>query len=965
MAARDRSHILIPGLAEAEAYRPPPRAIPSRPRTPPANRRRHGEQLASELQGAEQEGLSRRSDEDVSIGGAVDGVYVRFEAFEGLEDVLESLDPRGRGHHPELRAFRQVTVDAQPVEQAVVFIPDGQLGYFLRRIDRYLATTDRDNPRSARLLDRIQSIGLASLEQLWTDPAATFPPDDDPVWWEVWLRRRDGEEVARLRQFGEASGVEVGVDALGFADRLVVLVRATAGQLGRALDVLDDVAELRRPREPAGLIALEQAADQSEWVAQLASRTRAAKAGAPAACVVDTGVHQAHPMLSSSLDAVDCHTCDPTWGVDDRHGHGTEMAGLALFGDVGAAVLSGAPVRLRHRLESVKLLPRPNVNPPHLWGAFTATATATVEVQAPDRRRVFGMAVSAGRDPVSDVQAERIMLGQPSSWSAAVDALAAGLAIAVTDDGMVYLDEGGDRTRRLFLLAAGNVDFFDDAYLDRSDVEPIEDPGQAWNALTVGAFTEADTIDPGETGYSGWTTLAPRGELSPHSRTSVAFHRQWPVKPEVVFEGGNIARSPDATTFDTPYSLQSLTTKAPIGDARLLTVTCATSAATARAAHLAASILAEYPGLRTETVRGLIVHSAEWTEPMRARLNAAATRRARVALFRRYGMGVPDLTRATRSATDALTLVAEDIIHPFDGQGRMREMNLHQLPWPTDVLGDLGDADVRMRVTLSYFVDPNPARRGWQRRYRYASHGLRFEVRRPTESSDDFRKRINQLALAEEERRPSVQSDANEWFFGPNERVAGSLHTDIWTGTAADLAQRGAIAVYPVTGWWKERPTATEVTTALLTASSSPSRLPTRTSTSGHRLPQRSVFPSLWRRSKPAAPPGRDRSSTRGRPRRSATAGGHDVEYATDDMRELSATSRVVRAWLHATRAGFPNLRSWRGQLSPKVRPSAETPGVRTSGARREGPDFLAEDRGFEPLRDLSQHDFQSCALGH
>lgn len=36
--------------------------------------------------------------------------------------------------------------------------------------------------------------------------------------------------------------------------------------------------------------------------------------------------------------------------------------------------------------------------------------------------------------------------------------------------------------------------------------------------------------------------------------------------------------------------------------------------------------------------------------------------------------------------------------------------------------------------------------------------------------------------------------------------MAGSLHTDVWTGTAAELAQRGAIAVFPVSGWWKERP---------------------------------------------------------------------------------------------------------------------------------------------------------------
>jgi hypothetical protein len=321
---------------------------------------------------------------------------------------------------------------------------------------------------------------------------------------------------------------------------------------------------------------------------------------------------------------------------------------------------------------------------------------------------------------------------------------------------MVYLDEGEDRERRLVLISAGNVDLWDDDFLTRCDLEP-EDPGQAWNALTVGAYTEADTIDPNEQGYSGWTALAPRGELSPHSRTSVAFHRQWPVKPDIILEGGNVARSPSGgSNYDTPYSMQSLTTKAPLTDTRLLTVTSMTSAATARALHLAASILAEYPSLWPETVRGLIVHSAEWTDIMKDRLDRATGRRSRGALFRRYGMGVPDLTRATRSATDALTLVAEDIIHPFE-EGRMGEMNLHQLPWPIDVLSDLGDAEVRLRVTLSYYVDPNPARRGWRRRYRYASHGLRFEVRRPTESTLDFRKRINRLARAEDERRPTTQ----------------------------------------------------------------------------------------------------------------------------------------------------------------------------------------------------------------
>jgi hypothetical protein len=79
---------------------------------------------------------------------------------------------------------------------------------------------------------------------------------------------------------------------------------------------------------------------------------------------------------------------------------------------------------------------------------------------------------------------------------------------------------------------------------------------------------------------------------------------------------------------------------------------------------------------------------------------------------------VPDLVRATRSASDDLTLVVEDVIRPFDGEGRMREMHLHDLPWPAEVLAELGEAP----VTLSYFVEPNPGRRGWTRRYSYDAH---------------------------------------------------------------------------------------------------------------------------------------------------------------------------------------------------------------------------------------------------
>jgi hypothetical protein len=152
-----------------------------------------------------------------------------------------------------------------------------------------------------------------------------------------------------------------------------------------------------------------------------------------------------------------------------------------------------------------------------------------------------------------------------------------------------------------------------------------------------------------------------------------------------------------------------------------------------------------------------------------------------------------------------LTLLVEGTIRPFSN-GKMREMHLYELPWPKDVLEGLGATSARLRVTLSYFIEPNPARRGWKRRYRYASHGLRFEVKGPTETTDEFRKRLNQQALDEEEEKPIPDGGASDWYLGQQARNRGSIHSDIWVGTAADLADRYVVGVYPVTGWWKEQP---------------------------------------------------------------------------------------------------------------------------------------------------------------
>jgi hypothetical protein len=117
----------------------------------------------------------------------------------------------------------------------------------------------------------------------------------------------------------------------------------------------------------------------------------------------------------------------------------------------------------------------------------------------------------------------------------------------------------------------------------------------------------------------------------------------------------------------------------------------------------------------------------------------------------------------------------------------------------------MGDQDVELRVTLSYFIEPNPGERGWTRRHRYSSHSLRFAVKRSLESLPQFRKRINKAAEAEEEGEAGTIVGSDNWMLGTI-RDRGSVHSDIWRGNAAELAERDAIGVYPISGWWKEKP---------------------------------------------------------------------------------------------------------------------------------------------------------------
>lgn len=753
-------------------------------RVPPRDRLPHARRLRSELKRVESNVRAKR--EEQGLTGEPDGAVLAIRSNRDFELKLDSLERIRSG-------IELVSVSVENgVTVAKVFVPRGKYVVLLRLIESYKSKTGPGGkPRNQELIESIASIRLAAVRDFWEDIPNLFPRLRDPVWWEAWLRNGDEESSAvhdRFSRLARELGLRVSNLYVGFPERTVTHVYGTQEQLGASMDLLALLAELRRAKDLATAFVELQPREQADLVRNVLDRLVLPNNAAPAVCILDGGVNREHPLLAPALSSSDTQSVNlAEWGVaDDNQQHGTGMAGIALYGCLTDVMGTGGPVRLRHRLESVKILPPPpGQNDEKDYGPFTVQAVALAEIQAPDRNRAICMAVTADdRD-----------LGMPSVWSAAIDQMCSGA-----------LDDG----QRLMFISTGNVrSIYNPSYqYHLSNREHgIEDPSQSWNAVTVGAYTEKVIVH--DQTFRGWQPVAPSGDLCPTSRTSLSWPEEsqkgWPHKPDIVMEGGNYVEL--AGEISNCPDLSLLTTSLRPGSGELFDITHDTSPATAAAARMAATIWSRYPRLRPETLRALMVHSASWTDTMLRRYPSSTKANVQNCL-RCYGYGVPNLSKALWSAENSATLIFEGELQPFHRVGsevRSNEMHVHRLPWPIEVLESLGELDVSMRVTLSYFVEPSPGRIGWTRKHRYQSHGLRFDVNRPSENEEAFRQRLSRAEWDAPDERPENAAETRNWTVGEQGRTRGSIHSDWWTGTASELASCGFVAVYPVIGWWRER----------------------------------------------------------------------------------------------------------------------------------------------------------------
>src|SRR5690606_5598286 len=203
---------------------------------------------------------------------------------------------------------------------------------------------DTGNPRYYKLFNNIENIQRATLKSFWTDePEIPFPDEDSEVWWEVWFRKTNNDQfrIPRVLENLALIGVQIGQSELVFAEHRVKLVKGTVAQLSQSLLLLDNLAELRKPQETADFICHKEAGyeDNLAWMDDLLQRTDIQlNDNSVLICLLDSGVNNAHPLIANFLPDERLYSYKPDdWGTGDdwpNGGHDTDMAGLALYGDM-------------------------------------------------------------------------------------------------------------------------------------------------------------------------------------------------------------------------------------------------------------------------------------------------------------------------------------------------------------------------------------------------------------------------------------------------------------------------------------------------------------------------------------------------------------------------------------------------------------------------------------------------------
>jgi hypothetical protein len=549
-------------------------------------------------------------------------------------------------------------------------------------------------------------------------------------------------EIEHFVQFYEAEILHLidgaAFDAAVLPDSFTVRLRI----VGKGLkDFILNYAYIFEVVEPEDIALPQQAADVREQPGPAGAPT-APDANAPAVCVIDSGIQEAHTLIQPAIDQTTSHCFLPGKNPDEVSdfvapgGHGTRVAGAVLYGE---SVSRGAAFKLPFWIQNARVLDENNSMPVEMFPPEAVRAVVERFHHGQRQTRIFNHSINATAPCRT-----RYM----SAWAAEIDLLSATYDVLIVQSaGNLPLSGNNPQPGVRDHLNAGREY---PAYLYEASTR-IANPGQSLQALTVGS------VAYGSLEAGAWRTFAQeRGSPSAFSRSGYSI---WNViKPEVAEYGGD-----DVRTTNVPPDVQPggriaaacpelvRSTMFPPGPPFDRDET-GTSFSAPKVARIAAELQRLLPDEPTLLYRALIVQSARWpawAEALLIELRQLDTRRDHVRrqqlldqasqIIRCIGYGIPDQEAATVNTDHRTTFITngETLIHA-------RECHIYQVPIPPQLRGQADEFDIRIEVTMSYVAQPRRTRRNLRR---YLSTWVDWKSSKLGEGINDFRVR----ALKEEE----------------------------------------------------------------------------------------------------------------------------------------------------------------------------------------------------------------------
>ncbi len=615
---RDREHLPLPVASTPLARRKRP--APAKPR---GDRQSHGAEVLKQVQAIGEKLRQRATAPLIGLNPA---------------NIFRIHMAKGRAlNEDSLRLLGLSLLAIQNDKAFVVSTEDISLPELQRRVLSYSGGTP-DGPKYVEL-DAIESLSvLEPSDRIGPRLKLEPPKEGEIIALDVELWHWDSRDLCRQRL--NELRVALAAPGMGVPDHWIgdgiflARIKTDAAHLEKLLEWSAIKQIERRPRPT---LALSDYFNLS--VADIAPKPL--PPDAVGILIFDSGIASLHPLLEPAL--ADAQVFPEAFrtklggSAADEHGHGTAVAGIAVYGNLADAVRT-RDFQPTAQLFSARVLDRNNHYDEDSLIETQLEAALDYFFRNYPKIRVVNLSLGSSDDVLTDSRYQM-------RFAAVLDELAR----RHQDREVVFIVAAGNIARPSLGETSEVIAGYPASLLNEQS--RITDPASSALALTVGGLS-AGLIDGVQTADRIAVLVSGQaGNPSPFTRTGPGLNGA--IKPELVEEAGDYYGDAAGILRDTGV----LTANREFATSPLLKPWLGTSFAAPKVANIAAQITREYPQYSSNLIRALLVHSAKQPESRPGQLATSEKDALRV-----YGYGKPDLERALRAAGNDAWLIQDGLI---------------------------------------------------------------------------------------------------------------------------------------------------------------------------------------------------------------------------------------------------------------------------------------------------------------